>query len=171
MPWWHVLMTRFRKSWLLWKSDLYFSCHITLCSTLLLSETEHEIYMTRNVRKCTIWHMRLTKTQISLRSVQSAVQLISLYCPPKDTSHSWLSKTRPAKIQIRLRECAGWSESSLGNISEFAGQKSPFSDILSLSKTLNGILLLCQICLRANFDSPTIKWMYFFSSLFNKPNH
>ena len=30
------------------------------------------------------------------------------------TLHSWLSKKRPVTILIRLRECAGWSESSLG---------------------------------------------------------
>ena len=38
----------------------------------------------------------------------------SLRCPQEETLHPWLSKTRPVKIQIRLRECAGWSESSLG---------------------------------------------------------
>ena len=32
----------------------------------------------------------------------------------KKTSDPWLSKMRPAKIQISLRKCAGWSESSLG---------------------------------------------------------
>ena len=32
----------------------------------------------------------------------------------KKTLHPWLSKMCPVKILIRLRECAGWSESSLG---------------------------------------------------------
>ena len=38
----------------------------------------------------------------------------SLGCPHEETLHPWLSKTRSEKILIRLRECAGWSESSLG---------------------------------------------------------
>ena len=40
--------------------------------------------------------------------------LVSLRCPHEETLHPWLSKMRPVKILIRLRECAGWSESSLG---------------------------------------------------------
>ena len=32
----------------------------------------------------------------------------------EETLHPWLSKTGPVKILIRQRECAGWSESSLG---------------------------------------------------------
>ena len=40
--------------------------------------------------------------------------LISLRCPHEETLHSWLSKMRPVEILIRLREGAGWSESSLG---------------------------------------------------------
>ena len=40
--------------------------------------------------------------------------LISLCCPHEETLHPWLSKIRPVKVLIRLRECAGWSESSLG---------------------------------------------------------
>ena len=31
-----------------------------------------------------------------------------------ETLHPWLSEMRPVKVLIRLRECAGWSESSLG---------------------------------------------------------
>ena len=52
-----------------------------------------------------------TKTQIILRSPESDQ---NLRCPFQETLHPWLSKTRPAKILIRLRECAVWSESSLG---------------------------------------------------------
>ena len=37
-----------------------------------------------------------------------------LRCVHEDTLRHWLSKRRLAKIQIRLRECAVWSESSLG---------------------------------------------------------
>ena len=38
----------------------------------------------------------------------------NLRCPHEETLHPWLSKMRPVKILIRLRECAGWSESPLG---------------------------------------------------------
>ena len=38
----------------------------------------------------------------------------SLRCSHDQTFHPWLSKMRPVKILIRLRECADWSESSLG---------------------------------------------------------
>ena len=38
----------------------------------------------------------------------------SLRCPHEETLHPWLPKVRPMNILIRLRECAGWSESSLG---------------------------------------------------------
>ena len=38
----------------------------------------------------------------------------SLLCPHEDTLYSWLSKMRPVKLLIRLCECTGWYESSLG---------------------------------------------------------
>ena len=38
----------------------------------------------------------------------------SLHCPHEETLHPWLFKMRPVTILIRLRECAGWSESLLG---------------------------------------------------------
>ena len=38
----------------------------------------------------------------------------SICYPHEETLHACLSKMRPVKILIRLRECAGWSESSLG---------------------------------------------------------
>ena len=38
----------------------------------------------------------------------------SLRCPYDDTWLPWLSRMLSMKILIRLRECAGWSESSLG---------------------------------------------------------
>ena len=37
----------------------------------------------------------------------------SFRCPHDDSLHPWLSKIRPVKILISLRECAGWSESWL----------------------------------------------------------
>ena len=45
------------------------------------------------------------------KAYQSAQRL---RCPHEETLHPWLSKMRPVKIPIRLRECTGWSESSLG---------------------------------------------------------
>ena len=38
----------------------------------------------------------------------------SLRCPHEETLHPWLSKMCLGRIRIRLRECAVWSESSLG---------------------------------------------------------
>ena len=38
----------------------------------------------------------------------------SLHCPHEETLLPWLSKMLAVKILIRLRECAVWSESSLG---------------------------------------------------------
>ena len=38
----------------------------------------------------------------------------SFRCPHEESLHPWISKMRPVKILIRLCECAGWSESSLG---------------------------------------------------------
>ena len=38
----------------------------------------------------------------------------SLRWPYEESLHPWLSKVRPVRILIRLRECAGWSESSPG---------------------------------------------------------
>ena len=43
---------------------------------------------------------------------------ISLCCPHEDILHSWLFKMRTAKILIRLRKYAVWSESSLAHMSD-----------------------------------------------------
>ena len=48
----------------------------------------------------------------------------SIYCPHEETLHAWLSEMQPVKILIRLLECAGWSESSLGE-----NARSIFSDV------------------------------------------
>ena len=73
---------------------------------------------TRKFDELTIWAQRektylltcaSSETQISLRTL--TVYQFSLHA---ENLHSWPSKTRPVKILIRLRECAGWSESSLG---------------------------------------------------------
>ena len=55
---------------------------------------------------CAQWRLRS-----ACASAQSAQ---SLRCQHIETLHPWLSKMRPVKIQISLRESAGWSESSLG---------------------------------------------------------
>ena len=39
---------------------------------------------------------------------------LNLRCPHDETLHRWLPKLRQVKILIRLRNCAGWSDSSLG---------------------------------------------------------
>ena len=65
----------------------------------------------RNVRKRTFRHMRPAKIRNSCTSAQSDQRL---HCPHEESLQPWLSKMRPVKIQISLRKCAGWSESSLG---------------------------------------------------------
>ena len=37
----------------------------------------------------------------------------SFRCPHEESLHPWLSKMCPVEMRTRLRECAGWSESSL----------------------------------------------------------
>ena len=50
-----------------------------------------------------------------LKSTCSSVQSDQSHrCSREETLHPWLPKMRPVKILIRLRVCAGWSESSLG---------------------------------------------------------
>ena len=51
---------------------------------------------------------RLKSTCASAQSYQT------LRCPHEETLHPWLSKMHAVKILIRLRECAGLSESLLG---------------------------------------------------------
>ena len=51
---------------------------------------------------------RLKSACVSVQSNQS------LHCSHEETLHPSLSKIHPVKIQIRLRKCAVWSESSLG---------------------------------------------------------
>ena len=50
---------------------------------------------------------RLKLTCTSAQSGQS------LRCLHEETLHPWLSNMSPVKIQLSLRECVGWSESSL----------------------------------------------------------
>ena len=53
--------------------------------------------------------------QRRLRSACASAQSDqSLRCAQEETLHLWVFKMRPLKILIRLRECAGWSESSMG---------------------------------------------------------
>ena len=61
---------------------------------------------------------RLTSNLSGQRRLKSACASAqsdqSCHCQHKETLHHWLSKMRPAKILIRLRECADRSESSPG---------------------------------------------------------
>ena len=63
-----------------------------------------------NVRKRTFWRAR-NEDRSACASAQSDQRL---RCPREETSNPWLSKMHPVKILIRLCECSGWSESSLG---------------------------------------------------------
>ena len=66
----------------------------------------------RNIRN--IQMGRLTCAQRRLKSACASAQSDqSLRCLREDILHPWQSKMRPVEILIRLRECAGWSESSL----------------------------------------------------------
>ena len=65
----------------------------------------------RNLRKHTFLIRAWRRLKSVFASAQSDQRLRFLH---KETLHPWLSKMHPGKILIRLRECAGWSESSLG---------------------------------------------------------
>ena len=67
--------------------------------------------MSRYLRKRTFWSVCPRRLKSACTSAQSDQ---SLRCPHEDTLHPCLSKMWPVKILIRLRECPGWSESSLG---------------------------------------------------------
>ena len=61
--------------------------------------------------------MSLNKGKHTCSSIENTNQPAlpsSLRCPHVETLHPRLSKVRPVKILIKLRECAVWSESSLG---------------------------------------------------------
>ena len=53
-------------------------------------------------------------TQRKFKSICASAQSAQSLLPHKETFYPWLSKMRPAKILISLRDCADWSESSLG---------------------------------------------------------
>ena len=86
-------------------SVFYYVCHVFTCR-----QKSHNVRkwatMTENV--CSdICAQRLKSDRRSAQSDQS------LSCPHEETLNPCLSKMRRVKILIRLRECAGWSESSL----------------------------------------------------------
>ena len=83
--------------------------------------------LSQTVTKSTSLHVLPTKTQMSLRI--NADQ--SLRCSMKKLWYSWLSKMRPVKIPIRLRESIRRSESSLGACFFFTLQ-------LTLFRVVNG---------------------------------
>ena len=61
------------------------------------------------VRKHTFLYVHPTKTKITPHT-RCLIRVLII----RRIGKLWLSKMRPVKIPIRLRECAGWSESSLG---------------------------------------------------------
>ena len=61
-------------------------------------------YINRNVRNVPSDIRAQRRFKSACASVQSDQ---SLRCPHEETLHPWLSKMRPVKILIRLRECAG----------------------------------------------------------------
>ena len=96
-------------------------------------------HLSRNVRKCTFWHVRVTKAQITIRifefwsvlvfrmkklwltwltKVQVTIRILAVWSESLfsacRTLHPCLTKMRTVNILIRLRESAGWPESSLG---------------------------------------------------------
>ena len=79
--------------------------------------------------------------------------LIRLRCRQEGTLHHWLSKMCPVKILIRLRECAGWSESSLGAYAQryvfwrFGSDSTVFYLICTLHLTSYNIYPKFRICL------------------------
>ena len=83
------------------------------CTAYLRRNCPHMylIHMPCNVRKRSFWHVRPTRTKISLRI--RAVWFESSLSALTNVA-SWLSKISLAKVLIRLRECAVWSDSPLG---------------------------------------------------------
>ena len=67
--------------------------------------------LSRNVRKRTFWHVRQRRLRSDCAFAQSDQ---SLRCPHEEIYYPWLSTMSPVKILIRLCECTGLSESSLG---------------------------------------------------------
>ena len=74
-------------------------------TTLIVGFVVHWlIYKNRKARKLTFSHVRPKRPRSAYDSAQSDH---SLRCLNEDSLHPWLSKIRPVKILIRLRECAG----------------------------------------------------------------
>ena len=94
---WHSL----RYIWtMFYKCAVCRSGRAMLCKFHLSATSE-----TVRIDMCAQW--RLKSAYFSGHSDQS------LHCPHEQILHPWLLKIRPVKNLIRLRECAGWSESSL----------------------------------------------------------
>ena len=64
----------------------------------------------RNVRKRTFWYIRPTKTQNQPAHPRSLIR--HFRCLHGGPLHTSLSKMRAVNIQVRLRGCAVWPESS-----------------------------------------------------------
>ena len=78
---------------------------------MVCNRSTNNKHSSRNVRKRTVVHVRQQRPKSTCTSVHSDQ---SRHCPHEETLNRWLSKMRPAKILIRLCECVGLFESSLG---------------------------------------------------------
>ena len=115
--------------------------------------------MRNNVKTRTFWHAHNEDSNQSDQSLRS---------PHEETLYSWLSKMHPVKILIRLHECAGWSESSLGPHARrdsfwhcglyHCNSKDYFWSVLSLheNKIVHMVLTFSQSLQSFTFFSPTI---------------
>ena len=88
------------------KSGNYLSDYLSSLELLFTFQMSCNIRKLSSDRICAQW--RLQSAYTSKQSDQSS-------CLHEETSHPWILKMYPRKkILIRLCECAGWSESSLG---------------------------------------------------------
>ena len=88
---------------------------------LKVCDFDHPSYLHRLIRGCVssryslYYSVILKRTYSNCTIIQTVAQSDqSFYCSHGETLHPKLPKMRPVNILIRLRECAGWSVSSLG---------------------------------------------------------
>ena len=74
------------------------------------ASNEYQRHNSCKIRKCTSRY----RSPVDSNQPVHPHDLISFCCLHEETLQYWLSKMCPFKIQIRLHECAIWSESSLG---------------------------------------------------------
>ena len=119
------------------------------CSQGNVTVWTHKLHMSCLMTKPMKWHMRPVKTQISVGICP--VLLESLL--PHEESLCPLPNERTAKIQIRLGECPGWSESSQG------------AHAISLVLSWGSSYVLCISPLKWLWKLDILKSLFIFSSL------